>query len=319
MEREPCVPMLRIFDKRLFFPFFVEDKKLIRGSWKLGRIVGIDLSVHWSFLLLLLWVLMSSLAAGGLSRAVGETVFISLLFGCVVLHELGHALAARAFGIPTHGITLLPIGGVAQLDRIPRNPWQEFAIAVAGPAVNIVIAALLFPLVIAFYGLGQITPWGLIGGGFVVRLLLVNIVLVVFNLIPAFPMDGGRVLRSILAMGMADYGMATRWAVRVGQVMAGLLGIAALLYLQNPMLLLIAAFVFFAAESELRQATQDRVDSGPTAASLERLFPSPSPSPLERHPLRAGFRPIDMSKPRRDAATVPLVIWLTRQPIGPRD
>ena len=129
----------------------------------------------------------------------GEVLFVVLLFGCVVLHELGHAFAARAFGIPTHGITLLPIGGVAQLDRIPRNPFQELVIALAGPAVNVAIALLLIPFVAALYGLGQITPLGLISGGFVARLLLVNLVLVAFNLIPAFPMDGGRVLRALLA------------------------------------------------------------------------------------------------------------------------
>ena len=124
----------------------------MRGSWKLSRIAGIDISMHWTFALLLLWVLISAVSAGGLTHAVGEVLFVVLLFGCVVLHELGHALAARAFGIPTHGITLLPIGGVAQLDRIPRNPLQELVIALAGPAVNVVIAALLIPVVTASTG-----------------------------------------------------------------------------------------------------------------------------------------------------------------------
>jgi len=288
----------------------------MRRSWKLGRIAGIDLSVHWSFVLLLLWVLLSSLTAGGLHRAVGETLFVLLLFGCVVLHELGHALAARGFGIPTHGITLLPIGGVAQLETIPRHPWQELAIAVAGPAVNVVIAGVLLPLVIALYGLGQITPWGLIGGGFVARLLLVNVVLVLFNLIPAFPMDGGRVLRSILAILVADYTTATRWAVRVGQVVAGLLAVAAVLLLQNPMLLLIAVFVFFAAEAELRQAMHDGLGPDQPVASFNRLLTAPAQ--LVDHPVPGSARIAD-SLNRRDPAVVTLVLWSNHLPAVPRD
>ncbi len=250
---EPSNRPLRIRNSSPFLPVMKKEDNLIRGSWKLTRVAGIDLSVHWSFVLLLIWVLFSTLSASGPTQALSEVLFVVLLFGCVVLHELGHALAARLYGIPTHGITLLPIGGVAQLDRIPRNPFQELVIAVAGPAVNVVIAAVLIPVVATLYGIGQITPWALVGGGFVARLLLVNLVLVAFNLIPAFPMDGGRVLRAFLALG-TDYSSATRWAVRIGQTMAVVLGVGGFLTLQNPLLLLMATFLVFAAESELRQA-----------------------------------------------------------------
>jgi Zn-dependent protease len=227
----------------------------MRGSWRLTRIAGIDISIHWSFGLLLAWVMFSALFAGGVVTAFSEVAFISLLFGCVVLHELGHAMAARAFGIPTHGITLLPIGGVAQLDRIPRNPWQEFVIAIAGPAVNVVIAVGLFLVLPISYGVGELASVGWFTGGLATRLLIVNIALVVFNMLPAFPMDGGRVLRAILA-AFTDYYSATRMAVRVGQGVAILFVIAGLLY--NPMLLLIAAFVVLAAQAELRQVRAER-------------------------------------------------------------
>jgi hypothetical protein len=175
---------------------------------------------------------------------------------------------------------------------------------------------VLLPLVIALNGLGPISPWGLIGGGFVARLLLVNIVLVLFNLIPAFPMDGGRVLRSILAILVADYMTATRWAVRVGQVVAGLLGIAAVLLLQNPMLMLIAVFVFFAAETELRQAMQDRLGPDRPVASFHRF--DTVPAQWIDHPAPRGDRVADSSA-RRDPAVVTLVPWPNHWPVVPRD
>lgn len=226
----------------------------MRGSWQITRLAGIDISVHWSFLLLLGWVVVSALTGFGLGTAMAEGLFFVALFGCVVLHELGHALAARYFGIETHGITLLPIGGVAQLERIPRVPFQELVIALAGPAVNVVLAILLFPIAGVANSYVPLNSLAWLSSDLLTRLLFVNVALVIFNLIPAFPMDGGRVLRSLLAFGL-DYMVATRWAVRIGQVVAILLGLASV---YNPMLLLIAAFVFFAAEGELRQAANER-------------------------------------------------------------
>ena len=226
----------------------------MNGSWRLTRVAGIDISLHWTFGLLMGWVVFAALQAGGLATAINEALFVSLLFGCVVLHELGHALAARTYGIPTNGITLLPIGGVAQLARIPRNPGQELIIALAGPAVNVVIAAFLLVLLTLNAGLEQLASVSVISGGLVPRLLAVNVMLVLFNLLPAFPMDGGRVLRATMAL-MTDYPRATYLAARVGQGTALLLALVGLYW--NPMLLIIAAFVVFAAEAELRQVMSE--------------------------------------------------------------
>jgi Zn-dependent protease len=181
-------------------------------------------------------------------------LFVLTLFGCVVLHELGHALAARAFGIVTHGITLLPVGGVAQLDRIPREPAQECLVALAGPAVNVLIAALLLPLVSIGSTVGDGPTLLGFGHSFLERLMWVNLVLAGFNLLPAFPMDGGRILRATLAIH-TDYVTATRWAKRLGQGAALVLALLGLWV--NPMLVLIAAFVAFAGETEYRHVRQE--------------------------------------------------------------
>lgn len=223
----------------------------MNGSWHLGKLAGIDVRIHWSFLLLPLWVYFSSLLAGsGLAVAIASVIFVLAIFGCVVLHELGHALAARKYGIATEDITLLPIGGLARLERMPRNPYQELAIAVAGPAVNVVIAAALF-VGLALAGSAVSTSAVL---QFLTQLAWVNVGLVIFNLIPAFPMDGGRVLRSVLAMFL-PYQNATQVAAGVGQIAAvgfGILG----LFAGNPMLVLIAVFIFFAARGESSQANR---------------------------------------------------------------
>ena len=226
----------------------------MRGSWRIARIAGIDLSIHWTFGLLLAWVLMTAMTGFGLGQGLLEVLFVLTLFGCVVLHELGHAMAARMYGIPTHGITLLPIGGVAQLERIPRNPWQEWVIALAGPAVNVLIVGSLFPIVALLQGAGSWSSPLAFGGNFLARLMWVNVMLVCFNLLPAFPMDGGRVLRSLLAT-RSDYVTATRRAKRIGQGVAVLF--ALLSPWTSPMLLLIAAFVVMAAESEYRAVLEE--------------------------------------------------------------
>ena len=160
--------------------------------------LGTEIRLHLTFLLLLAWIGASRMGAGRARAAIAGIVFICLLFGCVLLHEFGHVLAARRYGIATPDITLLPIGGVARLERIPENPSEELVVALAGPAVNVVIAALLFLV------LGGIPHRGRGGEprerrpSLLARLFWVNVTLVVFNLIPAFPMDGGRVLRALL-------------------------------------------------------------------------------------------------------------------------
>jgi Zn-dependent protease/CBS domain-containing protein len=173
--------------------------------------------------------------------------FILLLFLAVTLHEYGHALTARKFGIKTRDITLYPIGGVARLERMPEKPIQELWVALAGPAVNVVIAVLLFGWLAFANTLVPFSQLTLTTGSFIERLMLVNVSLVVFNLIPAFPMDGGRVLRAILAMNM-DYVRATQIASTVGQGLAFLFGLAGLF--GNPMLLFIAFFVWMGASQE---------------------------------------------------------------------
>jgi stage IV sporulation protein FB len=224
----------------------------VKWSFRLARLAGIDVRVHATFLLLLAWFGFAYYADGGAgAMAVGLT-FIILLFVCVVLHEFGHALAARAYGIGTHDITLLPIGGVARLERIPEKPMQELVVALAGPAVNVVIAAGLYIVLGRFFEWSDLLAVNREQGSILAKLLAINILLVVFNLLPAFPMDGGRVLRALLATQM-KHARATRIAASVGQIMAVLLGVLGLV--GNPMLLFVAVFVFFGAQQEALYAT----------------------------------------------------------------
>jgi len=219
----------------------------MRWSLKLGKIAGIRIYLHWTFLILPLWVFFNDLGKGlGLPGAVQSVLFVIALFGCIVLHELGHALAARRYGIPTRDITLLPIGGVARMERMPREPRQELWVAIAGPLVNVAIAAVLLLALVVL----QFVParFHASQAAFLVPLLWANLFLLVFNLLPAFPMDGGRVLRALLAQRL-DYVRATRIAARVGQVMAILFVIVGL-KIQHPMLMLIGVFIFFGARNE---------------------------------------------------------------------
>lgn len=221
----------------------------MKWSWKIGRIAGVDVFFHWTFLLLVGWILASYLATGqGWIAALSGLAFVIALFACVVAHELGHALAARRFGVSTQDITLYPIGGVAQLQRIPEHPYQEFFISIAGPLVNVVIAAAIAFGMALTSGISTITGVSM-ASGFMTNLLWANVALVVFNLIPAFPMDGGRILRAGLASFM-EYSKATRIAAGVGQVLAILLAIAGLFVLNNPFLLFIALFIYLGASSE---------------------------------------------------------------------
>ncbi len=230
----------------------------MKWSIRIGRYWGIDVYVHVTFLLFLFFIGASLTADGGsMAAALKGVLFFLAVFGCVLLHEFGHALTARRYGIPTRDITLLPIGGVARLERMPDRPVQELWVALAGPAVNVVIAGVLGVL-LGFAGvLGRLDVLEIVGGSFWVRLFWVNVTLVVFNMIPAFPMDGGRVLRAILALRM-DYARATRMAATLGQGIAlvfaffgltGLLGAAG-----NPLLLFIALFVWIGAGQEAEMA-----------------------------------------------------------------
>lgn len=217
-------------------------------SWKLARIAGIDVYVHATFLMVVGWIgLLYWNQSHSLAAVVSGVGYILALFTCVVLHEFGHALTAARYGIRTRDITLLPIGGVARLERMPDDPVQELWVALAGPAVNVVIALLLFVSLQATGNWESVERVGVATGGFVERVMLANVALVGFNLLPAFPMDGGRVLRAILATRM-EYTRATERAAVIGQGMAVLFGFVGLQ--GNPILIFIALFVWIGATQE---------------------------------------------------------------------
>ena len=219
-------------------------------KWKMriGTFAGIDVYIHLTFLLLLGWLAYIYWTRGdGLISMVEGILFILLLFACVVLHEFGHALTAKRYGIKTRDIILLPIGGVARLERMPENPRQELWVALAGPAVNLVIASVLFfwlQVTQTFEPLHNLT-WTT--GSFAERLLGANLFLALFNMLPAFPMDGGRVLRALLASRL-DYSRATQYSANIGQAMAFLFGMLGFFY--NPFLLFIGIFIWLGAAQE---------------------------------------------------------------------
>jgi Zn-dependent protease/predicted transcriptional regulator len=220
----------------------------MRWSFKIGRFAGIDLYVHATFFLLILWVVILHWLEGRTVQAVvSGLVFIFVLFACVVLHEFGHALTARRYGYPTKDIVLLPIGGVSRFERMPDKPWQEFWVSVAGPAVNLMIAAILYGYLFVSSGWKPVSGLSMTTGPFLERALMANVALALFNLIPAFPMDGGRVLRALLATRM-DHVHATQVAASVGQGLALVFGLIGLFF--NPFLLFIALFVWIGAAQE---------------------------------------------------------------------
>ena len=221
---------------------------MTKWSLKLGRFAGIDVYVHFTFILLVTWVaFVYWRQEQNLAAAAAGVIYILTVFLCVVLHEYGHALTAKRYGIKTRDIILLPIGGVARLERLPTNPLQELWVALAGPAVNVAIALILFAwlkLTETFVPVNTIT---MTTGPFLERIMAINIFLVVFNLIPAFPMDGGRVLRAILAT-KKEHSQATQIAASIGQGIAIIFGFIGMFY--NPLLLFIAFFVWIGATQE---------------------------------------------------------------------
>lgn len=229
----------------------------------LGTVGRTELKVHATFFLLLAWVAVAAALEGGGAAALVNVVFIIAIFGCVVLHELGHATMARRFGIKTPEIVLLPIGGIARLDRMPEDPRQEILIAIAGPAVNVVIWLVLTVVLSAQVSLDAVGSLEDPSQGFLARLATVNLILVVFNMIPAFPMDGGRVFRAALAM-FTDRARATQIAANVGQVIAFLFGFLGLTN-GSPILVLIAVFIFFAASAESADASLRSTATGALA------------------------------------------------------
>jgi Zn-dependent protease/CBS domain-containing protein len=224
----------------------------MRWSWKIGEVAGIGIYIHATFWLLIAFILFEDWSPRhSLPAAVYGAVFVMVIFGCIVLHELGHALTALHFGVKTRDITLLPIGGLARLERVPDQPYQELWVALAGPAVNVVIALALYGALLAMGAHANLTQFQWQGGNFLNKLMVVNVWLVLFNMIPAFPMDGGRVLRALLASKM-EFTRATHVAARIGQGIAYLFGLAGLF--TDPFLLFIALFVWMGAEQELAMA-----------------------------------------------------------------
>lgn len=224
----------------------------MKGSLKLGRFAGIDVFVHLTFFLLVGWVALIHWQNGrSVSAALVGVVFIVAIFACVVLHEYGHALMARRYGISTRDIILLPVGGVARLEKMPERPIQELWVALAGPAVNVAIAAALYVWLKLTASWEPFQSLTVTTGPFLERLMAVNIFMIAFNMIPAFPMDGGRVLRALLAIQM-EYGRATRIAASIGRGIAVLFGVMGLFY--YPLLILIALFVWIGAGQEAGMA-----------------------------------------------------------------
>lgn len=249
----------------------------MKWSWKLGTFAGIDVFIHATFLLIIGWVGFTYwMQTRTLAGTLEGILFVLILFGFVVLHEYGHALTARRYGVKTRDITLYPIGGVARLERMPDKPVQEFWVAIAGPAVNLVIAAILFVWLLFTRSLEPLTSLSIAGGPFIERLMLVNLWLVGFNLIPAFPMDGGRVLRSLLAMRM-EYTRATQTAAAIGQGIAMIFGFLGLF--TNPFLVFIAFFVWIGAAQEASMVQMKSALGGiPVRQAMQTDFRVLSPS-----------------------------------------
>ncbi|OUN01347.1 MAG: hypothetical protein BAA04_03950 [Firmicutes bacterium ZCTH02-B6] len=231
----------------------------MRWSIDLGRFGGITVRLHVTFLLFLAWIAIANFLAGGWRAAAGALALILGVFASVLLHEFGHALAARRYGTRTPDITLLPIGGVARLERLPERPAEELVVALAGPLVNVVIAAVLYVVLLVLGRTEPMSGASLVGGNLAAQLLATNVWLVLFNLLPAFPMDGGRVLRAALASWLGR-SRATQVAAAIGQAFAFLFILAGFFF--NPMLIFIGLFIYLAADSEASTAAlRDLVES----------------------------------------------------------
>jgi Zn-dependent protease len=286
-----------------------------------GQAFGIPLFINPTFLLIVPWVLFQSQGHDRAGAFLALAVVLAV-FGCVVLHELGHALMARYFGIRTLDITLYPIGGVARLDRLSDRPHEELCIALAGPAVNVVIAALLTPLVaiVSLVGVAAGGPESVsLSDGlptllatFVFWVWASNIGLVLFNLIPAFPMDGGRVVRAILSGWLGEV-RATDVAGRIGLVLAAVLAVLAVLG-SNPSLFLISLFVMFVGHQErlmVRYREAQRRTSSQWPAAAEHVTVSPAPAPEPAVTASRGFSGVAWDTTHRV-----WVCWVDGRPVG---
>ena len=227
----------------------------MKGALYFGSVKGIKLYIHWTFSLLVLWVIGTHFYDGGEMASLGNRLFfLFAVFACVLLHELGHALSALRYGVPTRDITLLPIGGVARLERIPEKPAQELVVAAAGPAVNVLIAIIIFLVITISNGIpDSFSPDTISETDISMNLLIVNISLVIFNLIPAFPMDGGRMLRAVLSLKL-NRAKATKIAAIIGQIIA--VGFIILGIYANPILAFIGVYIIMSARQEAAQVSR---------------------------------------------------------------
>ncbi len=275
-------------------------------SWSLniGRIAGTAVRVHITFLLFLVWIFLASYSAEGQQAAVSSTVFLLLLFACVLAHEFGHIFTARAFGVATPDVTLLPIGGLARLERIPEEPYQELLIAIAGPLVNVAIAMALVLFAGAHLQAGDLYAVESPRVSMLDRLAAVNIFLAVFNMIPAFPMDGGRVLRALLATKLG-FVRATGVAAAIGQAVAFGLGFIGLFY--NPMLIFIAIFVYLAAASEAHAVAMRTMSQGvPVSTAMMTQYATLTPDAPVEEAVQTLLRTSQSEFPVIDGAGKPI-------------
>lgn len=226
----------------------------MKANLSLGRVFGIKIKIHWTFLFLILWIIFSEQNRGGdTSSILFNLALVLAAFVCILLHELGHALTAKHYGIETKKITLLPIGGMASLERIPESPKKELLVTLAGPFMNVIIASILYFIIPVkeLMHLNLTETFDMLSSftwqNFLFYLFIVNIGLVVFNFIPAFPMDGGRILRALLALKMNRV-KATQIASSIGQIIAVIFLFVGLLY--NPFLIFIALVIFLGAYGE---------------------------------------------------------------------
>ncbi|MGK0188998.1 MAG: Zn-dependent protease [Verrucomicrobiales bacterium] len=236
---------------------------MMNGKWKLGEPFGIGVFLHWSVAILVILFALGGFAGFGL---LGGMLLLASLIGSVILHELGHSQAARRYGIQTRDIIIYAIGGVASLERMPKDPKRELVIALAGPMVNVAIAGILAPLIYVTQFLSVETA------EFLLALAVINVVLVVFNMIPAFPMDGGRVLRALLSMKQGRI-PATNLAAKIGKVIAVIFILLGIFADVSPMLIVIGLFVWSAGETERRMVSAEETPNARGGFNFGRFGP----------------------------------------------
>ena len=255
---------------------------MLGWSINLFRIRGIQLALHASFLLLLAYVAFDGWNEGGWEQMLWSVGILGAFFACVVLHELGHSFTAMHFGVGVRRILLMPIGGMAEFDSIPRQPSREFLITLAGPAVNFAIVAILWPLV----GFGG-DDYPADATGFGQLLLNANLWMGLFNLLPVFPMDGGRILRAVLASRL-PYLRATYWAAQVGRILAVLAGLIAAFVFRSYLTAVLFGFIYFAGQAEYRAVLRREREDAEWREMLARLAAAP---PAPEPPLLSGPAP----------------------------